>query len=364
MNVAYRTAPDAVPGFEEANTTRQRARAAGLDPDYWYAVELDNRLRPGQVVEVVFWQQAIALFRGEDGEVRALTNRCAHRQLKLSLGQVNGCKLQCVYHGWMYDCDGRLTQVPHEHFGDKLPNVTLRTYPVQIRYGLIWIFPGDPSLAHVRTIPRIPELEGPDRWACEPLVFVWKAHHSILIDNVSDFTHAHLHRKYRPFGDARLTRCETDGDRVHVAYDTEVGYGRISRLFVDHQHINTRHMELCYEYPYQWSNTDDQIKHWLFVLPVDERTTKAFFLFYFKSLKVPLLPLKVPRQWMHWVLKASNRLLIEPLLRQDQLAVEAEQAAYETHWKAKTIELTPVVRAFQQLTIRKWRDYLQRSSQS
>ena len=42
-------------------------------------------------------------------------------------------------------------------------------------------------------------------------------------------------------------------------------------------------MELCYEYPYQWSNTDGKIKHWCFVLPIDGTTTRAFFLFYFDS---------------------------------------------------------------------------------
>ena len=33
--------------------------------------------------------------------------------------------------------------------------------------------------------------------ACVPLSFTWSAHHSMVIDNVSDFSHAHLHRRYR-----------------------------------------------------------------------------------------------------------------------------------------------------------------------
>ena len=176
-----------------------------------------------------------------------------------------------------------------------MPEFRVASFPVRVRYGLVWLFPGDPALAAGRTIPDIPELEGPGRWACRPLSFTWTAHHSMIIDNVSDFTHAHLHRKYRPFGDARLLRCETVGDSVHVAYDTEVGRGRISGLFVDHRRINTNHMELCYQYPYQWSNTDDAIKHWLFVLPIDEHRTRMFFLFYFKSFKIPFTGMPIPR---------------------------------------------------------------------
>ena len=191
------------------------------------------------------------------------------------------------------------------------------------------------------------------------------AHHSMVIDNVSDFTHAHLHRRYRPFEEgAVLTRCETVGDNVHLTYDTQVGRGRISGMFVDHNRLNTNHMDLCYQYPYQWSNTGDAIKHWLFVLPIDERTTRAFFLFYFKSLKVPLLPVRIPRFAMTAVLKISNRVLIGPLLTQDGVAVEAEQQGYEKHWDAPPIEYNPAVGAFQNVTVRKWREHMARGTEN
>lgn len=360
--VSMNSAPP--PAFEEAKNTRQKARAAGLDPDYWYAVELEKNLPREGVVEVVFWKDSIALFRDVHGEIHAVENRCAHRGLKLTLGTVKQCSLRCAYHGWTYSGEGEIVEIPHDMFGLKKPTVKLRSFPVKVRYGLIWLFPGDPSRASEREIPEIPELEGDAPWACEPLSFTWRAHHSIIIDNVSDFTHAHLHRKYRPFTDAKLTRCETVGDDVFVDYDTKVGRGRISGLFVDHDGIDTNKMQLCFQYPYQWSNTDDHIKHWLFVLPVDERTTRAFFLFYFKSLKVPFTHFRIPHRAMRWVLKASNLLLIAPLLGQDQVAVEAEQEAYERHWGAPPVELNPAVRAFQNVTITKWQDYLIRRAEN
>ena len=346
------------PSFAEAHSRREKARAAGLHPDYWYAVEYDRAVRPGAVVEATFWGQSIALWRDADGALHAVENRCAHRQLKLSLGSVEDCRLTCAYHGWAYDGAGRLADVPHELFGRPLPDVRLRAYPVKARYGLVWIFPGDPALAEGRRIPDIPELEGRDRWACVPLDFTWRAHHSMVIDNVSDFTHAWLHRKYRPFEDARLTRCELVGDAVHVSYDTRVGRGRISGLFVDRRRVNTNAMSLCYEYPYQWSNTDGKIRHWCFFLPIDERTTRTFFLFYFESLRLPLAPIRIPRRLMSLVLRVSNRVLIRPLLAQDGFAVEAEQRGWEAHHARPVPDLNPAVGLFQQLTVRKWEEYL------
>jgi len=344
--------------FAEARTRKAKVRTAGLDPNYWYAVEYDRAIAPGRVVEVRFWGESIALYRGADGALRALENRCAHRQLKLSLGDVTGCALTCAYHGWSYAEDGRLAAIPHDLFGRPMPSVRIGAYPVRVRYGLVWLFPGDPALAETRRIPDIPELEGPRPWACVPIDFTWRAHHSMIIDNVSDFSHAWLHRKYQPFADARLTRCQTDGDRVLVSYDTKVGYGKISRLFVDRKRINTNAMDLAYEYPYQWSNTGGKIKHWCFVLPVDESTSRVFFLFYFESLKIPLTPFRIPRALMRLVLRISNAVLIKPLLRQDGVAVEAEQRGWEAHPEEPVPDLNPAVGLFQQLTIRKWEEHL------
>jgi 4beta-methylsterol monooxygenase len=349
------------PSFENAKNKRQKVRAAGLDPNYWYAVEYDRTIKNNQVVEVVFWGSSVALFRDDRGTLHAIENRCSHRQLKLTAGNVSGGRLVCSYHGWEYDGSGKLTHIPHDLFGHKVPNCKLKSYAVRVRYGLVWIFFGDKDRAFSVPMPEIPELEGENPWACVPVDFTWRAHHSMIIDNVSDFTHAYLHRKYQPFSsDAKLSNLETVGDKVHLSYDTKVGYGKISGLFVDRKRVDTNSMNLCYEYPYQWSNTDDQIKHWLFVLPIDARTTRSFFLFYFKEFKVPFLPFHIPQRVMEPFLVISNRVLIKPLLEQDGVAVEAEQLGWEEHYEEPIAELSPAVHAFQALTIKKWEEHLAR----
>lgn len=355
------------PTFEQAQNRRQKARAAGMNPDYWYPVEWERNVKAGQTVEVIFWKQSIALYRGQDGRLAAIENRCAHRQLKLTGGQVNGCNLTCPYHGWEYDQTGKCVHIPHELFGNKFPELKLRDYPLKVRYGLIWIFPGDRALAEERKIPEIPELEGKDPWGLIPIDATWKCHHSMILDNVSDFTHAYLHRRSRPFYDAKLTRLEVKGDTVEVGYDTRVGGGKISGLFVDRSNTNTDHIELAYEYPYQRSNTDNRIKHWCFVLPIDEQTTRAIFLFYFSKdmLKIPGLPFKVPMSFARKVVfPIAKRVLVAPLIGEDKLAVEAEQEGYNRHFEKPIAELNPAVHEFQQLTIRKWEEHLAKQART
>jgi 4beta-methylsterol monooxygenase len=353
------------PSFEEAKNRRQKARAAGLDPNYWYPVEYADAVAPGSVREIRFWDSCYALYRDQEGEFHVVENRCAHRQLRLSIGNVEGCKLVCAYHGWQYDGEGRVVGIGHELFGHKMPRIKIASRAVKVKYGLVWVFFGEPERATTRDVITIPELEGPSPWPCVPLDFVWKAHHSMIIDNVSDFTHAYLHRKYAPFTDAKLTDCHTEGDNVFVSYEAKIGQGPIYRRIVDHAKTNTNKMDLCYEYPFQRSNTDDRIKHYCFILPIDRTTTRAFFFFYYdpRTFKLPFLPLSIPSGLLRPLLRAGNALLVRPLLEQDGVAVEEEQRAYQRHFDAPVMELNPAINAFQTLTVRKWDEYLASTNQ-
>jgi hypothetical protein len=352
------------PTFEEAKNRRQRVRAAGMNPNHWYPVGYDADIAPGDIVEVKFWGKSLALYRGHDRELRCLEDRCAHRQLPLSIGEVQGCRAVCQYHGWKFNGDGKLVDVSHELFGKKLPRVCVPNYPVKERYGLIWIFPGDPKRADTTPMPHIPELEGGDPWACVPVDFTWQAHHSMIMDNICDFTHEFLHRRTKPFENPHLRSIDVSGDCITVDYDATVGAGPIYRHLINRKSVDTGRIRLGYEYPHQWSNTDDWIHHWCFMLPIDERTTRVFFLFYYKAFQIPGLGLEIPKRYMNWILKVANRIVMKPILDEDKIALEAEQRAYEKYYDAPIAELNPVIDEFQKLTIRRWEEYLaERDSQ-
>jgi phenylpropionate dioxygenase-like ring-hydroxylating dioxygenase large terminal subunit len=353
----YAAKKPAPPSFEEATNLRQRARVAGLDPNYWYAALLSSELKRGEVREVMFWRRSFAVFRGMDGALRCTENRCAHRNVKLSLGTVEGCTLRCAYHGWAYDGDGCLVDMPHNDFGKKL-RIQLETFPVAERYGMIWIFPGDRALSAQRKIPAIPEIEGASGWAYDVIDFMWNGHHSLIMDNVSDFTHGYLHRKWRPFEGDELLGLDESEDRVLLQYNSKIAAAKIMDLVIDRkQYAGTSHYS-CYEYPYQWSNTEEFVKHWLFLLPQDEQTTRVFFLFYYRDFKVPFLPLKVPQRLMTPLIRLGHQYMVRPLFNEDGWAVEKEQQGFQEHWDAPLAEVNPQVHAYQRLTVRKWEQYL------
>lgn len=350
------------PSFFESKNRRQKARAAGMHPDYWYPAEKSERLPRGKALGIKFWGRAIALFRDHNGQVHAVEDRCAHRQVQLSRGQVKGCNLVCSYHGWEYDATGALVSIPHELFNKPLPQLRIAAFPVQERHGLLWIFPGNPELKDVRRLPELPELAGTDPWDFVSLDFKWRGHHSVVTENVSDFTHAHLHRRFTPLSAFKLTKLESLGDRVELSYDTQAS--RIVQYVAKLCQLDTGRLDHCYEYPYQGSSIGDKIKHYCFVLPIDEKFTHVFFFYAFKKFAVPVpmpLPMSaktLPTGVRSRLLALADKLLITPLLQEDGAAIHAEQAGYDEHYDAPCTEPNPVVAQLQQLTIRKWEEYL------
>ncbi|MFD0385617.1 hypothetical protein ACFQ2B_34765 [Streptomyces stramineus] len=129
---------------------------------------------------------------------------------------------------------------------------------------------------------------------------------------------------------------------------------------MDRRRVDTTSIDLTFDYPYQRSDTGGAIKHWCFVLPMDRTTTRVFFVFYFDALTVPGTRLRVPRPLMGPLMKTAGALTVRPLLREDGVAVEAEQAGYQLHHAAPVVELNPAVHLFQDLIIRKWQEHLDR----
>jgi phenylpropionate dioxygenase-like ring-hydroxylating dioxygenase large terminal subunit len=345
------------PGRRETRVAE--VRRSGPSGNFWYAVELANKLARGQVLEVVWWKTSIALYRDDSGRVSALENRCAHRQLPLTCGRVEGARLVCQYHGWKYDGAGRCVEISHElgRGREKLPKIGIRSYPVKERYGLVWIFPGDPALADGVPLPEIPQLSGPKPWPVIPLDVSIGAHFSMIVENVCDFNHAYLHRNKEPFVDPKLVEYTREGDTINVTYQTSFGKSLIARLASENGGKGLDRIKLWYQYPYQGSDILGKYLHWLFMLPIDERTTRCFFLFLFGPIEVPLVRWTIPRPLKPLALKLANLLYVEPLLAEDKFILEAEQAGFERHADRPMIELNPVVIAFQKMTLEKAREY-------
>lgn len=77
----------------------------------WYVACESNELLETPLARTIYGQPFV-LFRDGVGRPGALLDRCAHRNVPLSLGRVAEGRLQCSYHGWQYDGGGTCVKIP------------------------------------------------------------------------------------------------------------------------------------------------------------------------------------------------------------------------------------------------------------
>ena len=134
-----------------------------------------------------FLGEPVVLFRDAQGRAAALADRCCHRGLPLSLGQVIGGRLQCGYHGLEFDADGTCVRVPGQ--ARVPPGAGVRSYPVIERDGWVWIWMGDPDGADSGLVPDLSWRENQE-WAVVEQYRRVECAYELLIDIQLDNTHA------------------------------------------------------------------------------------------------------------------------------------------------------------------------------
>ena len=281
-------------------------RRVGAHPDYWYPLAWSHELKAGKTLGRRFAGLPIVLYRGSSGTVFALEDRCAHRQVPLHLGVVTGDELKCHYHGWTYNCSGKCVNVPYMGV-ERLPN-GVKSYPAREVDGLIFVFPGDASLAESRLPARLGSARRGD-YKTRRLNREVACHYTFMHENLFDMNHQFMHRKQMGSIRARCLGGNHGENWAQVEYSfsrtggkSSVGEqvivdlmrkrGEAKKDFSDHMRIRT-------DYPTQslkvWvgrniQQTDDPVLDvWLGYTPLDaeQRTNRTYG---YLSVKKPVFP--------------------------------------------------------------------------
>jgi phenylpropionate dioxygenase-like ring-hydroxylating dioxygenase large terminal subunit len=354
---------------EEANMPHRTRRAGqragnepdlrriGLHPDFWYPLALAHALKAGHTLAATFAGEPIVLVRTASGQVFALEDRCAHRQVPLHLGVVDGEQLQCGYHGWRYHATGRLVTVPYLPKGARIPG-SVRAYPCREAYGLIFVLPGDPEKAAGVALPDIPRWSSP-RYKTMYFARLVRCHYSFMHENLMDMNHQFLHRCLMGSMKPALLEARKGEAWVEATYKFEkvskqrhVG----ARLMLgskdpDPQQRHFDLMTIRTTYPYQTPSikrpTSDEpaLDLWVAYVPTDreQRSHQSFGLLMLKKPKVPGL--------IH-LLWPVIRHFTEKVFAEDRRIVEAEQRAYDLQGADWNQEVFPVILALRDVLIR------------
>jgi nitrite reductase/ring-hydroxylating ferredoxin subunit len=198
-------------------------------PNRWYGVFRSSALRL-QPTAVRRFGLPIVLYRRADGSAVALLDRCPHRGAALSRGRVLGNEIECPYHAFRFDSNGRCTAMPCEGPGARIPaGMEVPAFPVREAHGLIWLWWGaTPEALGLSELPPLPWLaaipEGPDVARSE-MEYTWPASIHRTIEANFDAHHAPVIHSFGVPKLGRLTQvssahCQVEGEEIHLHVTT------------------------------------------------------------------------------------------------------------------------------------------------
>ena len=337
-------------------------RKTALCPDYWYPVARSRDVKTAKPHGVSFAGDPIVLVRTDKGDLFALEDRCAHRQVPLRYGVVRGELLQCGYHCWTYSRSGKCVAVPYLEKGAALPG-GVRSYPCREAYGLVFVFPGDPAKAESTPFPDIPTFHD-SNYRTRYLDRRVNCHYSFMFENLADMNHQFLHRKLMGWIKATcVEHSEGDGwSEVKYTFSRVGGKQSLGERFMIGKSDPTRTkdrnvMAIRTEYPYQtlrfWpgGGKAPALDLWNCYIPID-REQKVNHTYGLMMVKKPAKPGLVHLLWPA-IIWFTDKIFAE-----DRWVVELEQAAFDRQGEDCNQEIFAPIQSLRQVLVRNGRDMI------
>lgn len=125
----------------------------------WYAAGWSGEYGDELNARIILGENLV-IYRTREGKPVALEDACPHRKLPLSKGNLKQDCIECGYHGLTFDHTGLCVAAPTQQ--DTIPRrAKVRSYPVEDRWGMLWIWMGDPDRADTDEIFHIENFDNP-----------------------------------------------------------------------------------------------------------------------------------------------------------------------------------------------------------
>lgn len=128
---------------EKITCSGPRTPLGNLLRSYWQPVALVSEMpgeRPVKAVRIM--SEDLVLFKKREGW-GLISRYCAHRGVDLSYGRLEEDGIRCLYHGWLYDGQGRCVEQPAEpDHSQFLGKIRISNYPCVEKNGIIFTYMG------------------------------------------------------------------------------------------------------------------------------------------------------------------------------------------------------------------------------
>jgi vanillate O-demethylase monooxygenase subunit len=167
------------------------ANTAPWPRNQWYVAGFESQVSAAHMLVRTICGEPLVLYRNPDGRPVALLDRCWHRLVPLSLGELTERGIRCGYHGVEFGHDGACVRIPGV---TRVPRgAGVRRFEACDHDGYTWVWIGDEP-ANRQRLPSLPWHEdatlarsiGDRSVACD---------FRLLVDNLMDASHlAFVHK--------------------------------------------------------------------------------------------------------------------------------------------------------------------------
>lgn len=188
--------PHSMPGWYYADPALFEAEKKRVFAAGWVAVGHASEIaKPGMYMTVTIGDEPVIIMRDRDGSIRANSNICRHRGMRLLEGRGRVNVITCPYHAWAYDLDGSLSKAPYmdEVDGFDAECHSLPQFAVSEWHGFIFVnISGDapalaPDLAGLE--PLIANYKIDERHSTETWFEEWQTNWKSLVENFMEGYH-------------------------------------------------------------------------------------------------------------------------------------------------------------------------------
>jgi phenylpropionate dioxygenase-like ring-hydroxylating dioxygenase large terminal subunit len=280
----------------------------------WYPVLESKELKRGKPLKIKRFNVIMALWRDEAGDICCINDKCCHRGASLSCGKITNGRLECPFHGFVFDKSGNVRTIPAN--GKNRPVPETMKVPSWITFeghGFIWLWFGD----HEKATKEPFFFSDLKNFSYSGFSDHWNVHYSRAIENQLDVVHLpFVHRTTIGKGNKTLVHGPVvirENNMLTFYVMNSIDDGNTAPLKQDEITDYKKLPHLSFHYPNIWQNyISDKIRAFAAFVPVDEENTIIYIRYYQDLIRIPLLK---------WIFNYLGKLSSIIILRQDKRVV-------------------------------------------
>jgi phenylpropionate dioxygenase-like ring-hydroxylating dioxygenase large terminal subunit len=284
----------------------------------WYPVLDSHELKKKKPLRVRRFDEDMVLWRDEDNAICCISDKCCHRGASLSCGRIKNGRLECPFHGFIFDKTGNVMLIPANGINKPVPEtMKVQAWKTFESHDFIWIWWGN-----IEKATEEPFFFGDlENFSYSWFSDHWNVHYSRAIENQLDVVHLpFVHRTTIGKGNKTLVHGpvvirEDDLLTFYVKNVPDDGKTMPLKQNEITEYKNLPH--LSFRYPSIWQNyISEKIRAFAAFVPVDEENTIIYIRYYQNIIRIPFLK---------WIFNFIGKISSIIILRQDKRVVVTQQ---------------------------------------